>query len=78
VGAALTVDDGMGLVDLGRFGLAALRATGPGGQMLTVPIGGSADTGVGSVLLWDDMLAPALWASLRDGTPVPAEVLAYP
>jgi hypothetical protein len=78
VGAALTVDEGMGPVDLGRFGLAARSATGPGGQMLTVPVGGSADTRVGSVLLWDEALAPALWASLRDGTAVPPEVLAYP
>jgi LCP family protein required for cell wall assembly len=78
VGQALTVDAGMGPVDLGLFGLAALRATGSGGQMLTVPIGGSADTRVGSVLLWDDTLAPALWASLRDGTPVPPQLLTYP
>ncbi len=78
VGSALTIDEGMGPVDLGLFGLAALRATGAGGQTLTVPIGGSASTSVGSVLLWDDTLAPALWASLRDGTAVPPEVLAYP
>lgn len=71
-GQALTVDTGMGPVDLGRFSLAMLRSTGPGGQMLTVPIGGDATTDVGSVLLWDSEKAPALWAAVRDGTPVPA------
>lgn len=70
-GQALTVGTGTGPVDLARFSLAMLRATGPGGQMLTVPIGGDATTDVGSVLLWDAERAPALWSAVRAGTPVP-------
>ena len=75
VGDALTVDEQAGPVDLARFGLALLRATGDGGAMLTVPFGGYATTDAGSVVLWDEAGAEALFASIRTGTPVPADLL---
>ena len=75
VGDALTVDEQAGPVDLTRFGLALLRATGDGGAMLTVPFGGYATTDAGSVVLWDEAGAEALFASIRTGTPVPADLL---
>lgn len=75
VGDALTVDDGSGPIDLGRFGLAALRATGETGQMLTVPFGGYATTDAGSVVLWDEAEAEALWSAVREGTRVPPRLL---
>jgi LCP family protein required for cell wall assembly len=74
-GDALTVNRTMGPVGLAAFSLATLRATGSGGQMLTVPIGGDASTDVGSVVLWDDQQAAALWQAMRDGTPIPRALL---
>jgi LCP family protein required for cell wall assembly len=74
-GQALTVDRSMGPLDLARFTWATRQAVGPDGQMLTVPVGGSGSTDVGSVLFWDDQDAPALWQALRDGTPVPRRLL---
>jgi LCP family protein required for cell wall assembly len=74
-GDALAVDEQSGPIDLARFGLAMLRASGPGGQMLTVPFGGYATTDAGSVVLWDEAKADALWAAIRDGTPIPEQVL---
>lgn len=73
-GQALTVDDQAGPVDLTRFAITLLRATGETGEMLTVPFGGYATTAAGSVVLWDSS-AEALWAALRDGTPLPAALL---
>jgi hypothetical protein len=40
-----------------------------------VPFGGYATTDAGSVVLWDEAKADALWAAIRDGTPVPEQVL---
>jgi anionic cell wall polymer biosynthesis LytR-Cps2A-Psr (LCP) family protein len=75
VGGALTVDEQAGPVDLARFGLALLRATGDGGAMLTVPVGGYATTDAGSVVLWDEAGADALFAAIRTGTAVPDDLL---
>jgi LCP family protein required for cell wall assembly len=75
IGDALTVDDDSGPIDLGRFGLAAVRATGENGQMLTVPFGGYATTEAGSVVLWDEAEAEALWSAVRDGTRIPPRLL---
>jgi LCP family protein required for cell wall assembly len=75
IGDALTVDDGSGPIDLARFGLAAVRATGANGQMLTVPFGGYATTDAGSVVLWDEAEAEALWSAVREGTRVPPRLL---
>ncbi len=75
VGEALTVNRTMGPFDLAAFSLATLRATGSGGQMLTVPVGGDATTDVGSVVLWDEQQAAALWQALQDGTPIPRRLL---
>lgn len=74
-GDALVVDDQAGPLDLARFGLAGVRATGDGGQMLTVPFGGYATTSAGSVVLWDDAEAEALWSAVREGTPIPKRLL---
>lgn len=75
VGDALAVDDEAGPIDLARFGLALLRATSEQGQMLTVPFGGYATTSAGSVVLWDDAEAEALWGAIRDGTRIPPRLL---
>ena len=75
VGDALTVDEQAGPVDLARFGLALLRATGDGGAMLTVPFGGYATTDAGSVVLWDEAGAEALFDAIRTGNPVPVDLV---
>ena len=75
VGDALTVDDDTGPIDLARFGLAMLRASGSDGQMLTVPFGGYATTEAGSVVLWDEAEAAALWSAIWDGTRIPPRLL---
>jgi LCP family protein required for cell wall assembly len=75
-GDALVVDDDAGPVDLGRFGIATLRASGAGGQMLTVPFGGYATTSAGSVVLWDEAEAEALFSAIREGTAVPERLIA--
>lgn len=75
VGDALTVDEQAGPVDLARFGAALLRATSDAGQMLTVPFGGYATTGAGSVVLWDGDDAEALWSAIRDGERIPPRLL---
>lgn len=74
-GDALVVDEQSGPVDLARFGLAGMRATGEGGQMLTVPFGGYATTGAGSVVLWDEAEAEALFSAIREGTRIPKRLL---
>lgn len=71
VGDALTLDDSMGIISTSRFGLTLVRAVGSSGVSITVPIGGYADTNVGSVVLWDQAGADALWAAMRSGDPVP-------
>jgi LCP family protein required for cell wall assembly len=75
IGDALTVDDNSGPIDLARFGLAAVRATGENGQMLTVPFGGYATTDAGSVVLWDEAESEALWSAIREGTRIPPRLL---
>lgn len=74
-GDALTIDDQAGPVDLARFGLAGMRATGENGQMLTVPFGGYATTSAGSVVLWDEAEAEVLWSAIREGTSIPKRLL---
>lgn len=74
-GDALVVDDDSGPVDLARFGLTTLRASGEGGQMLTVPFGGYATTGAGSVVLWDEAEADALFSAIREGTAIPERLI---
>lgn len=75
-GDALVVDSEAGPFDLARFALAMRSASGPNGQMLTVPFGGYTTTEAGSVVLWDEAEADALWSALRDGTRVPKRLLA--
>ena len=74
-GDALVVDNQAGPVDLARFGIAGMRATGEAGQMLTVPFGGYATTSAGSVVLWDEAEADALFAAIREGTRIPKRLL---
>ena len=75
VGDALTVDTATGPIDLARFGVTLVRATSESGQMLTVPFGGYATTAAGSVVLWDEAGAEALFGAIRTGAPIPAELL---
>jgi LCP family protein required for cell wall assembly len=74
-GDALVIDDEAGPVDLARFGLAGMSATGANGQMLTVPFGGYATTSAGSVVLWDSAEADVLWSAVREGTEIPKRLL---
>lgn len=70
-GAALTVGEGTGPVDLARFALGLRSVSSGGGDTLTVPLGR-----VGNTVTWDDDLAAQLWSALQEGREVPAEVLA--
>lgn len=70
---ALTVGDSTGPVDLVRFALGMRSATGPDGQMRTVPVAGTDNvSGAGSVVLWDDEAAAALFAAIQQDQPLPA------
>jgi LCP family protein required for cell wall assembly len=67
--AALTVDDGSGIVDLARMALAFKAANGAGGITGTPPIK-SIDYRpgrIGSTVLLDPDTAPAFFAAIRDG-----------
>ena len=43
--------------------------------MLTVPFGGYATTDAGSVVLWDEAGAEALFDAIRTGNPVPVDLV---
>ncbi|GCD22061.1 transcriptional regulator [Cellulomonas algicola] len=77
---ALTVDDGSGIVDMGRLALAFRAATGPEGITGTPPI---ADMDyrpgdVGSTVLLDPDQAPTFFAAIRDGSLPPGAVGGVP
>lgn len=74
--AALTVDEGTGIVDMGRLALAFRAANGADGVTGTPPI---ADVdyrpgGIGSTVLLDPDQAPGFWAAVRDGELPPGKV----
>jgi len=69
---ALTVGEDTGPIDLARFALGMREATGPDGQSLTVPVGSTPHvSGVGSVVLWDEAGAAALFDAIQNGTALP-------
>jgi LCP family protein required for cell wall assembly len=66
---ALTVGEDTGPIDLTRFALGMRRATGPGGEKLTVPVEGTPTiSGVGSVVDWDNDAAVALFKAIQNDT----------
>lgn len=75
-GEAVSTDKSTGPVDLSRFALAMLSATGSDGVNLTVPV---ADTptlpGVGSVVRWDRENALRLFNAISDDKAIPKALL---
>jgi LCP family protein required for cell wall assembly len=69
-GAALTVDEDTGPIDLARFAWGIARVSGGSGDTLTVPLGEVSNT-----VRWDQEAASELWAALQDGREVPARLL---
>jgi LCP family protein required for cell wall assembly len=69
-GDALTVDEQTGPVDLVRFALAMRRVTSGAGDTMTVPL-----SRVGNTVDWDDEQAGRLWAAMRAGEEVPADLV---
>jgi LCP family protein required for cell wall assembly len=67
---ALTVDNGTHLYQLMQAGLA-MRAA----QTTTVPFGGFENTGVGSVVLWDQAAAKQLFGDLAADKPLPKSLI---
>jgi hypothetical protein len=70
------VDEGSGIVDLGRLALAFKAANGDGGVTGTPPIK-SLDYrpgGVGSTVLLDPDKVGAFWKDVRDGNLEPGDV----
>ena len=78
--AALRVDEGTGIVDLGRLALAFRAANGPDGATGTPPIK-SMDYrpgNIGSTVLLDPDTSPAFWQAVADGTVPPGVVGGVP
>jgi LCP family protein required for cell wall assembly len=69
-GAALTVDEGTGPIDLARFAWGLGRVSSGSGDTLTVPLGEVADT-----VRWDEEAAGELWSALQEGREVPDSML---
>ena len=67
---SLTVDERTGPLALARFVLGMRAGAGPGGVALTVPVSGTANrSGAGSVVLWDQTRATAVFDAIkRDDT----------
>ena len=77
---ALTVDEGMGMIDMGKMALAFKAANGDGGITGTPPIK-SLDYrpgGVGSTVLLDPDTVEAFFADIRDGNLEPGKVGGMP
>ncbi|MEU9208960.1 LCP family protein [Streptomyces sp. NPDC048415] len=73
---ALTVDDGTGVRDLARMGLALKNRAGGAGAATTVPVGPERGVpGVGEVVEWDRTKAEQLFSALRDDAAIPASDL---
>lgn len=68
--AALTVDDGTGILDMAKLALAFKAANGAGGITGTPPISDVdyRPGGVGSTVRLDPDAAPAFFAAIRDGS----------
>ena len=67
-GSALTVDDGTGPVDLGRFALAMRAVAGGDALTLTVPVAATdRRTPAGAVVDWDRERAEQLFEAMRTG-----------
>ena len=67
---AITVDQGTGTVDLGRFGLGMARVAGGSGEITTVPTTDSDHWENGQwVLKWDTAEADQLFASMGGSAP---------
>lgn len=66
---ALTVDQGTGPVALAQFVLGMRSSAGPSGVSLTVPVRGDGTRAGGSVVLWDQTKAQAVFDAIkRDDT----------
>jgi LCP family protein required for cell wall assembly len=78
--AALTVDQSMGIVDLGKMGLAFKAANGDGGITGTPPLSSLnyRPGGVGSTVRIDPEKAPAFWKAISKGTLEPGKVGGMP
>ena len=78
--AALRVDQGTSVVDLGRLALAFRTANGSGGVTGTPPIKSMnyRPGNVGSTVLLDPDASPAFWKAIADGTLPPGTVGGVP
>ncbi|MDM7831773.1 LCP family protein [Cellulomonas edaphi] len=77
---ALTVDESMGMIDMGKMALAFKAANGKGGITGTPPLS-SIDYrpgGVGSTVQIDPDKAAAFWVAIRDGELEPGKVGGMP
>lgn len=73
-GEALTVGESTGVFDMARFALAMRTISGGGGVSLTVPSEPTTRRGM-SVVVWDEEDAEALFGAMRQGEPIPADLL---
>lgn len=74
---AVRVDDGTGILDLGRLALAFRAATGPEGVRGTPPIANPdyRPGGVGSTVQLDPAQTPAFWTAVATGTLTPGSTV---
>ncbi|KAF4405423.1 LCP family protein [Streptomyces lycii] len=71
--AAVTVDRGTAVHDLGTLGAAVQNTAGGRGSTTTVPVAGTTGAGsAGDVVLWDRRRADQLFTALRQDRPIPA------
>ena len=73
---ALTVGDTTGVFDLARFSLGMQMVSSGRGTTLTVPVkDAQVRTRVGTAVLWDRPKAAVLFKNLRDGRPIPTDLV---
>jgi LCP family protein required for cell wall assembly len=80
VGDAITVGQDTGIFDMARFALAMRAVSGGAGVSLTVPVAnaGARTEGGASAVKWDVDESRALFNALRNGNPVPADLIPSP
>lgn len=74
-GDALTAGEETGVIDMAGFFLAMRAISADAGVSMTVPVAGTDSNDAGSVVLWDEEKADALFSALNSGEEIPTELI---